>query len=334
MRVLISLKKVIKFNPFPVYPLISRILFPNMKHIHILCLLSSFLFFSGFRLTAQTNENIIQNILIQADYVENGVKGIKVSNTCDFAVLRKKYTTDSLLNIALAQSKFSYLLTITQDSTKIKPAFGYKSLAGKREHIEFKVDFKPAFSDLNNLSKSYVQFIPYSALFLPEGRQSCVFSFDLNGKDGFNKVYRQNSLSTPISFVKPPVKVFECSLDSLVVKPFNAQGQAWDHAVFGTDAPDLDFTILMGDMEVGNIHKGNNYAISFPERPRVFRFLISENDEITLILKDTDDAFHDPIASWRFNSSNMKENVTYQQKEAKANLQAFSFKCMVGKTKK
>ncbi len=304
-----------------------------MKRISILCLLSSFLFSPDFQLAAQTNENIIQNILIQADYVENGVKGIKVSNTCDFAVLRKKYANDSLLSIALAQSKFSYVLYITQDSTKIKPAFGFKFLAGRREHIEFKVDCKPVLADLNNLSKSYVQFIPYSALFLSEGKQNCVFSFDLNGKDGFNAVYRQNSSSAPLSFVKPPVKVFECSLDSLVVKPFNAQGQAWDHSVFGTDAPDLDFSILLGDLEVGNIHKGNNYAILFPERPRVFRFLISENDEVTLILKDTDDAFHDPIASWRFNSSNMKENVSYQQKEAKANLQAFSFKCMVGKTK-
>ncbi|WP_300662884.1 hypothetical protein [Fluviicola sp.] len=305
-----------------------------MKHIHILCLLSSFLFFTDFQSTAQTNENIIQNILIRADYVENGVKGIQVSNTCDFSVLRKKYANDSLLTIALAQSKFSYILYITQDSTKVKPAFGYKFLLGKRENIEFKVDCKPVFSDLSNLSKSYIQFIPYSALFLPEGKQSCAFSFDLSGKDGFNAVYRQNSFSAPLSFVKPPVKIFECSLDSLVIKPFNAQGQAWDHSVFGTDAPDLDFTILVGDLEVGTIHKGNSYSISFPERPRVFRFLISENDEVALILKDTDDAFHDPIASWRFNSSNMKENVSYQQKEAKANLQAFSFKCMVGKTKK
>ncbi|WP_430402522.1 hypothetical protein [Fluviicola sp.] len=89
----------------------------------------------------------------------------------------------------------------------------------------------------------------------------------------------------------------------------------------------------MGDLEVGNIHKGNNYSISFSEKPRVFRFLVSENDEVTIFLTDTDDAFHDPIASWRFNTTNMKEGSVYEQKEAKQNMKAFSFKCKVGKIK-
>ncbi|MNY23583.1 hypothetical protein D3C86_1572560 [compost metagenome] len=89
----------------------------------------------------------------------------------------------------------------------------------------------------------------------------------------------------------------------------------------------------MGDLEVGNIHKGNAYFISFAEKPRVFRFLVSENDEVTVYLVDTDDTFHDPIASWRFNTSNMKEGTVYQQKEAKANMESFSFKCKTGKIK-
>ena len=89
----------------------------------------------------------------------------------------------------------------------------------------------------------------------------------------------------------------------------------------------------MGDLEVGNVHKGNAYKISFAGKPRVFRFLISENDEVTIYLSDTDDAFHDPIASWRFNSSNMKEGTVYQQKEAKSNMESFSFQCKIGKVK-
>jgi hypothetical protein len=69
----------------------------------------------------------------------------------------------------------------------------------------------------------------------------------------------------------------------------------------------------------------------FSAKPRVFRFLISENDEVTVFLTDMDDVIHDPIASWRFDTSNMKEGTVYEQKEAKANMKAFSFKCKVGK---
>lgn len=282
-------------------------------------------------LFAQNKENIIQDIQIQTDFVENGVKGLRISVLCDYPILRKKYSTDSLLNRALTQAKFSFVLSLFQDSNQVKQAFGYQSAFGRSDFLEIKLKCDPQFSDSKPLSVNHFVFIPYAALKLKEGTQSISVSADLHGKDGFNAAYRQNTRSTVFSFTKPLTKIFECSLDSLVVKPFDNQGQAWDHELFGTDAPDLDFSIKMGDLEVGNIHKGNNYFISFPAKPRAFRFLISENDEVTIFLTDTDDAFHDPIASWRFDTSNMKEGTVYQQKEAKQNMQAFSFKCKLGK---
>lgn len=304
-----------------------------MKRLNILLLPVVLLFLSNSLLYGQDSENIIQNIEIQTDHVENGVKGFRVLNTCDFNVLRKKYGNDSLMEIALRQSRFSYVLTFYQDTTQIEPAFGYQHPGKKKEYLEFKIDCKPGMNDLENIAYPSVQFIPYAALKLPEGKQSIRVKFELNGKDGFNNTYKQSAQSADIAFMKPTTKVFECALDSLVVKHFNAQGQAWDHSVFGADAPDLDFSIVMGDLEVGNIHKGNSFYIAFPDKPRIFRFLISENDEVTIFLKDTDDVIHDPIASWRFDSANMKENVPYQQKDPKTNMQAFSFKCKVGKTK-
>lgn len=304
-----------------------------MKRMHTIWLPLVLVFLANSRLYGQDLENMVQNIEIQTDYVNNGVKGIRISNTCDFNVLRKKYGTDSLMAIALRQSKFSYVMSFYHDTTQIEPAFGYQHPGKKKEYLEFKFDCKPMLNDLKNIVYPFVQFIPYAALKLPEGTQSIRVKYDLSGKDGFNAVYKQSTQSPDISFRKPVCKVFECSLDSLVIKPFNAQGQAWDHSVFGTDAPDLDFSIIMGDLEVGNIHKGNSYYISFPDKPRVFRFLISENDEVTITLKDTDDVIHDPIASWRFDSTNMKDGISYQQKDSKTNMQAFSFKCKVGKTK-
>ncbi|MDF3026455.1 MAG: hypothetical protein K0S23_762 [Fluviicola sp.] len=301
----------------------------KQKNLFILLLI----FLLGNNSFAQNKENIISNIQVQPDFVENGVKGLRISVLCDFPVLRKKYPTDSLLNIALGQAKFTFILSLFQDSNQVKPAFGYQSAFGRGDFLEIKLKCDPQFSDSKPLSVNHFVFIPYAALKLKEGKQNLSVSADLYGKDGFNTPYKQNTRSTVFSFTKPLTKIFECSLDSLVVKPFDNQGQAWDHELFGTDAPDLDFSIKMGDLEVGNIHKGNNYFISFAAKPRVFRFLVSENDEVTIFLTDTDDAFHDPIASWRFNTTNMKEGTVYQQKEAKENLTAFSFKCKVGKVK-
>ncbi len=300
-----------------------------MKHIRFALLVTT-AFISHFA-PAQNKENIIPEVQVQTDYVENGVKGLRISTVCDYTVLRKKYATDSLLKIALEKSKFSFRLSIYQDSNQVKPAFGYQAAFGKGAFIELRTPCNPVYTDSKPSPVTQVTFIPYTALKLKDGKQSLSVSADLSGKDGFNTSYRQTTRSSLFSFNKPATKIFECSLDSLIVKPFDNNGQAWDHELFGTDAPDLDFSIKMGDLEVGNIHKGNSYTISFPEKPRVFRFLVSENDEVTIFLTDTDDAFHDPIASWRFNTTNMKEGVIYEQKEAKQNLKAFSFKCKVGK---
>jgi hypothetical protein len=265
---------------------------------------------------------------VQTDYVENGVKGLHISTTCDYNILRKKYATDSIFNRALNHSRFSFKLSIFQDTNQVKHAFGYQSAFDKSDFVEVKFRCDPrSTSETTNL------FIPYASLKLKSGQQSLSISADLNGKDGFNIPYSQNTRSAIFTFDKPITKIFECTLDSLVVKPFDSKGQAWDHELFGTDAPDLDFSIKLADLEVGNIHKGNNYFISFSKKPRLFRFLVSENDEVTIFLTDIDDAFHDPIASWRFDTSNMKEGISYQQKEAKENLKSFSFSCKVGKIK-
>lgn len=303
----------------------------HMKRMNLLILLLALI--SGNTLFAQNKENIISTIQVQTDFVENGVKGLRISALCDYSVLRKKYPTDSLMDKALEQAKFLVYLSLFQDSSQVKQAFGYQSAFGKGDFLEVKLKCDPQFSDPKSVSVNHFVFIPYAALKLKEGKQNLSVSANLFGKDGFNNAYRQTTRSAIFTFEKPITKIFECSLDSLVVKPFDNNGQAWDHELFGTDAPDLDFTLKMGDLEVGNIHKGNAYFISFSAKPRVFRFLVSENDEVTIFLTDTDDAFHDPIASWRFNTTNMKEGTVYQQKEAKENLTAFSFKCKVGKVK-
>ncbi|WP_343633675.1 hypothetical protein [Fluviicola sp.] len=300
-----------------------------MKQLVITLLVAAFL--PGGKSLAQNKGNIIPEVGIQTDYVENGVKGFRILVNCDYNVLRKKYTSDSLFERALTNAKFAFKLSIYQDSNQVQPAFGYQKALAKGDVIDIRISCNPFSMNEKTAKISNTVFIPYAGLKLKEGKQNLMVSADLTGKDGFNNSYKQNTKSALFSFNKPLTKIFECSLDSLVVKTLDNNGQAWDHDLFGTDAPDLDFSLKMGDLEVGNVHKGNNYKIAFPEKPRIFRFLVSENDEVTIFLTDTDDVFHDPIASWRFDTSNMKEGTVYEQKENKQNMKAFSFKCKVGK---
>jgi hypothetical protein len=303
-----------------------------MKRILLLSLLLFSPFIFDVSLFAQNNQStLIQHIQVQQDFVEYGVKGIKLTTKIDLKSFQKKYSTDSLLNTALKTAKFSISLTIWKDSNLVTPAFGYAFLQGKNDFIVIKQPISLKNVEIDN--SDCITFIPYAALKLPEGNQTLHFQADLTGKDGFNTTYKQQFISAPISFIKPLTKLFELSLDSIQVKPFDNKGQAWDHELFGADSPDLDFSIKMGSLEVGNIHKGNSYFISFTSKPRIFRFLVSENDEVMIFLIDTDEVFHDAIASWKFDTSNMKEAVSYQQKEAKANLEGFSFKCKVEKVK-
>ena len=310
-----------------------------MKYLVLLSFVVSFASGNSFAQGRRTNsdsdkikENIISEVFIETDFVENGVKGFRIGVSPDFNLLRKKYPVDSMFKKALTNCKFAFKLSILQDTNQVKPAFGYQKAFGKSEFVEIRLSCDPLFLEENKalVTTSFV-FIPYAGIKLKEGKQSLTVKAELSGKDGFNIPCKQTTKSAVFTFDKPITKIFECSLDSLVVKLLDTNGQAWDHELFGTDAPDLDFSIKMGDIVVGNIRKGNNYTIAFTEKPRIFRFLISENDEVTIYLADMDNEFHDPIASWRFNTTSMKEGAAYEQKEKKANLKAFSFKCKVGK---
>ncbi|MNY61791.1 hypothetical protein D3C86_1985130 [compost metagenome] len=100
-------------------------------------------------------------MLVQTDFVENGVKGIRVSATCDFSVLKKKYETDSILLTALKQGKFLIKMNLYQDSVPVKPAFGYQAAFGKKkEMIEWNIRCTPELSDSKPKESVHSFFIP------------------------------------------------------------------------------------------------------------------------------------------------------------------------------
>lgn len=274
----------------------------------------------------------IHSLVAQKDYVDNGAKGILLSGVCDFSENKQLYPNDSLIRHAFSDVPFYLTITPKVDTSIIKPALGYNAVF-KEDKISDKLKIKPSISEMKTGKVAFTWYIPYAAFKLNAGKNSVVFELSLYGKDGFNRVVSTKITSDKIDFEKPKTRVFELSLDSLQVKQLDVKGQAWDPTLAGYDGPDLDFRIQLGTFTVNKIHKSNSYSMIFSDKPRLFKFVISENDEIAVNLVDEDEIWDDAIANWKFNSTNMKEGVEHTQLKAKANLVYFSFFCKIGPLK-
>ena len=279
-------------------------------------------------LSSQTKTDIVKSIILNADHIQDGVKGINITVHYNFHFLDSIYPNDSVLKNVTFASKFKVHIEAFENNKNILAAMGHKSVATEKGnfHISSSTILMP--SDINE-DRTITIFIPYASLKLSPQKHTIKVKAWISGKDGLNKSHKSTARTQELEFTKPTTKIFEVSLDSLIADYFDTKGQAWDHSLFDSDAPDLDFSIYLSNVSVGNIYKGNSYFISFPQKPRVFRFVISENDDILLLLQDRDDVFDDEMATWKFTSRNMNSGTVYEQKQAKKNLRSFSFRCKV-----
>lgn len=299
-----------------------------MKSLLFICLLLSINSF------AQKPKVVFTDLLIQKDLVVKGAKGVKISGKCNFSSFKTNYTSDSLMNKAFYDNAFYLTITpLQKDSSEIKPALGHNAVFSD-DKVSTKLKIKPTAEDVKAGKVDFNWFVPYASLKLNAADQELTFSLVFYGKDGFNSVVSGKQKTEKVIFLKPKTRVFEVQLDSLSVNTLDNNGELWDVSFSSkVDKPDLEFTILLGDKELGNIQKGNSSSINFGKKPRIFKFTISENDEVYMYLVDEDDFNDDPIANWKYNTSNMKEDVVYKQEEKKVNLSSFGFSAMAGAIK-
>lgn len=275
-----------------------------------------------------------ESVLMEKDAVVKGSKGIRISGKCNFSAYKANYGSDSLMTKAFYDKAFYLTITpLQKDSLDIKPALGHNAVFSD-DKVSTKLKMKPTAEDVRAGKIDFSWFVPYASLKLNASEQELIFSLLFYGKDGFNNVVSGKQKTEKITFLKPKTRTFEIQLDSLTVNTLDNNGELWDVSFSSkVDKPDLEWTILLGDKELGNIQKGNSYTINFGKKPRIFKFTISENDEVYIYLADTDDFEDDPIANWKYNTSNMKDDVVYKQDEKKANLASFSFSCKAGPVK-
>ncbi len=296
-----------------------------MKQLHLAIIAIVF----SFTVFGQNDSDLILNITTHVDHVDGGAKGILINYQLNIGCIKSKYPNDSLRAIAVNFINFKSKITAWNDEKQLKAGYGFQTLTNENGFFEMNKSTSPDDAETKiGIIKCKI-FIPYSTLKLETEKQQLKWKLEISTKDGKNIGYSQQKEVITEAFTPPATSLFSVKLDSLIVNFFDSRGQAWDRSMFGSDAPDLDFSIYIGGVQVGNIYKGNSYTIVFSEKPRLFKFAISENDEINSHITDVDNIFHDQIASWKFDSTNMKKGIDYFQTESKTNLKSFSFSCRV-----
>lgn len=290
---------------------------------HTFSLLACLFFFTiGF---SQEEISMLKITSVKQDVVYKGAIGIQIECKYDYGFLKSKYPTDSLLSKSTRGAEFKLFTTVFSNKELVQPAYGYTSIKRTDGNMEMASNLSTPMGTTNLDNNSTIIFIPYASLKLPSEQNEIYVHLRIQGKDSFGVKYQQKIKTETITFKKPPLRTFEFSLDSMTVNYIDYKGQAWDYSFSRGDAPDLDFNLFVGGTEVGNIHKGNSYSLNFAEKPRIFSFYVSANDEVWLYLVDEDTFFNDEIASWRFVTSSMKSGISYEQPEKKANLTSFQF---------
>lgn len=279
-------------------------------------------------LLAQDKPEIIKSISLSADHVEKGVRGINVTVSYNFQFLDSIYPADSILKDAVFASSFKIYLEIFENGKNVSAEMGHNSVTKENGHFYMRSGIILMQDEVSKDMKANI-FIPYASLKLAPEKHTIKLKAWISGKDGLSKSHKSAAQLEELEFTKPATKIFEVAIDSLVVNYFDTRGQAWDRSLFGSDSPDLDFNVYVASVNVGNIYQEDRYFVSSPSTPWIFRFVISENDEVILSLQDRDNIFHDDIASWKFISGNMRPGINYEQNQAKNNMRSFSFRCKV-----
>lgn len=282
----------------------------NLSFIFISILLSTNIIAS--------NLDIIKSVSVETDYEYQGVKGINITYKYNFLPLIEENNNDTLL----ARSSFKINTQLYLNNIAIEPAIGYQEQIGTYENLEFNLflfstDISPTKND-----KSMAQFIPYAALKLNEGNQTINIKAEITGKDATGFFHHQKVEKNDVTFNKPKTKTFTLNIDYIEVNLNNSKGQAWDYSFFKTDAPDIQASVLVGNISVWKKNVNDTYMFAVGPYSKNINFVISENDKVAILIQDIDIIFHDYIAKWNFTTSDKKSGILYTYNKAKGNIKS------------
>lgn len=265
-----------------------------------------------------TNFKIISSVDVETDYIYQGAQGINVTYKYSFLPLEEQNHNDTVLKNA----SFGISTLIFENGNAIKPALGYQSLLNENGDASANFTFFGSELDATKFYKLKSIFIPYAALNLQEGNHIISVKGIFSGTDGAGVKHQQTIQKDNITFNKPKTSVFTLNIDYVEANTLNSKGQAWDYALFKTDAPDVGINVLVGNTSVWSSHVNDTYMFSVGPNSKNISFLISEKDNVNILVQDIDIMFHDFIAKWVFTTSDKKPGTLYTYNKAKGNIKS------------
>ncbi|HRH57636.1 MAG TPA: hypothetical protein PLS10_08295 [Chitinophagales bacterium] len=264
------------------------------------------------------NPKIISTIEVETDYIYEGAKGLNIKYKYSFLPLEEQNHNDTILKDA----SFGINTTFLENGNAIKPAAGYQSLLNENGDVSVNFTFFGSELDASKFYKLKSVFIPYSALNLPEGNHVISVKGIFSGTDGAGVKHQQVIQKDNINFYKPKTNLFTLNIDYVEANILNAKGQAWDYAILRTDAPDVGINVLVGNASVWSSHVNDTYMFSVGPNSKNITFLISEKDNVNILVQDIDILFHDFIAKWVFTTADKKPGTLYSYNKSKGNIKS------------
>jgi hypothetical protein len=276
--------------------------------------------FICFFTSKASNLDIIGNVSVETNYYYEGAKGIRVTYRYNFLSLEEEHHDDTLLNNCI----FYIKTTLSENGNFVEPANGYGSVTNSSGDLEFIITLQGRQTQASKFDKDVSQFIPYAAMQLSEGSHTIVVHAEISGTDATGFLHQQKVEEKDIIFKKPATKLFTMNIDFVEVQTLNSNGQAWDYAIFKTDAPDVGINILVGNTSVWKCNVNDTYMFAVGPNSKNINFTISENDKVALLIQDIDIMIHDFVAKWFFSTSNKKDGLFSTYNTAKGNIKSCS----------
>ena len=265
-----------------------------------------------------SNPTIISSINVETDYEFEGAKGIYITYKYSFLSVVEESHNDTILK----DCTFKILTKLQVGNTIITPLAEFKTIKNNDGELETINVLSSNDITPTKYSKTISKFIPYAALNLVQGEHTINVLTELTGKDATEKDINQKLEKKDITFTKPLTKKFFLDIDYIEVNTLTSGGNAWDYAIFKTDAPDVGVDVKLGGVSLFATNVNDTYMFSVGPKSRNIQFDISENDNITILVQDIDVFFHDFIAKWNLSTKNKKAGVLYNHSKAGKNIKA------------
>lgn len=243
------------------------------------------------------NCTFIKNIVIKKDVYYEGAHGIEIDYTYNFDSLKTALHNDSLMDASL----FTFTIGFASPAGNLKTTRQYKSLRNKNNEAEYSYVFRTkdfGFKDV------MVCFVPYAALDIPEGKNTLLLSFSLNGKDGNGKSYEQYFPKQTVEINKKKQRQMTFNIDYVEVDKTDFKGEVWDFSPFGYNTqPDVATTFTVGNVLLWKMSVENTTVFAVGPKSKNIIFKISEGDEVDIKITDVDMVFDDFIGEYKIKPS-------------------------------